>query len=60
MMQAGLPKLERKYCSSVQCFRVVFQQEGLKGFYLGIGPNLLRSVGGALMLVAYDMIKVML
>lgn len=60
MMQAGIPEKERKYRGSIQCFRVVLKQEGIKGFYLGIGPNLVRSVGGALMLVAYDTIKIML
>ncbi|CAJ1930923.1 unnamed protein product [Cylindrotheca closterium] len=57
MMQAGVPKAERKYNSSLHCFKVVFKQEGVGGFYLGIGPNLVRSIGGALMLVAYDVIK---
>ncbi|KAL3928025.1 MAG: hypothetical protein SGBAC_012832 [Bacillariaceae sp.] len=57
MMQAGVPIGERKYNGSVQCFRVVLAQEGVGGFYLGIGPNLVRSIGGALMLVAYDVIK---
>jgi solute carrier family 25 (adenine nucleotide translocator) protein 4/5/6/31 len=60
MMQAGVPEIERTYRGSIQCFRIVFQQEGIKGFYLGIAPNLVRSIGGALMLVAYDLTKIML
>ena len=60
MMQAGLPINLRKYRGSIHCFKVVWAQEGLRGFYLGLAPNLVRSVGGALMLVAYDVLKVKL
>ena len=60
MMQAGKPMEQRKYRNSFNCFRVVWLQEGMRGFYLGIAPNMVRSVGGALMLVAYDVLKVIL
>ena len=60
MMQAGLPIEQRQYQGSIHCFRVVWAKEGLKGFYLGIGPNIVRSVGGALALVIYDVFKAML
>ena len=60
MMQAGLPINLRTYRGSIHCFKVVWAQEGLRGFYLGLAPNLVRSVGGALMLVAYDVLKVKL
>ena len=57
MMQAGLPMNHRQYSGSLHCFRAVWAQEGLRGFYLGIGPNIVRSIGGALMLVTYDAFK---
>lgn len=60
MMQAGIPTAERIYRNSWDCIRVVVQQEGIRGFYLGLGPNLFRSVGGALLLVAYDGFKAIL
>ena len=60
MMQAGLPKEDRLYKNSFDCFRKVSSVEGIRGFYLGIGPNLIRSFGAALLLVAYDVFKVML
>ena len=60
MMQAGKPRNQRLYLGSMQCFRRVWVEEGLRGFYLGIGPNMIRSIGGALMLVAYDAFKTML
>jgi len=37
--------------------RNVYKNEGVRGFYLGLGPNMIRSVGGALLLVAYDAIR---
>eukprot|EP00585_Thalassiosira_rotula_P003537 CAMPEP_0196147558 /NCGR_PEP_ID=MMETSP0910-20130528/25684_1 /TAXON_ID=49265 /ORGANISM="Thalassiosira rotula, Strain GSO102" /LENGTH=415 /DNA_ID=CAMNT_0041410005 /DNA_START=70 /DNA_END=1317 /DNA_ORIENTATION=+ len=58
MMQAGLPREERLYMNSFDCFRRVIATEGFRGFYLGIGPNLLRSFGAALLLVSYDVFKI--
>lgn len=60
MMQAGVPNEERPYRNSFECVRVVLRNEGLRGFYLGLGPNLVRSIGGAILLVGYDMFKVVL
>jgi solute carrier family 25 (adenine nucleotide translocator) protein 4/5/6/31 len=60
MMQAGVPRNERLYNSSIDCFRKILMTEGFRGFYLGIGPNLVRSFGAALLLVSYDMFKVMI
>ena len=60
MMQAGLPIEQRLYKNSLDCCRRVWATEGLHGFYLGIGPNLVRSFGASLLLVSYDVFKVML
>ena len=60
MMQAGVPKEDRLYKNSFDCFRRVIVTEGLRGFYLGIGPNLIRSFGAALLLVSYDVLKIRL
>jgi solute carrier family 25 (adenine nucleotide translocator) protein 4/5/6/31 len=57
MMQAGVPKEARKYRNAFQCFVRVWNEEGVRGFYLGLGPNLLRCVGSALALVFYDEFK---
>ena len=57
MMQAGKPQESRLYRGSIHCIQQVWSQEGLRGFYLGLTPNLVRSVGGALMLVVYDSLK---
>lgn len=58
MMQAGLSKGDRLYANSLDCFRRVLATEGAQGFFLGIGPNLLRSFGAALLLVSYDILKI--
>uniref|UniRef100_A0A6U6GBS2 ADP/ATP translocase n=1 Tax=Odontella aurita TaxID=265563 RepID=A0A6U6GBS2_9STRA len=55
MMQAG--RSDRQYASALDCFGKIFYQEGIGGFYLGIGPNIVRSVGAALVLVSYDAFK---
>jgi solute carrier family 25 (mitochondrial adenine nucleotide translocator), member 4/5/6/31 len=60
MMQAGKAKEARLYRNSIHCFQKVFREEGFRGFYLGLAPNLVRSIGGALMLVAYDEFRSML
>ena len=60
MMQAGLPVEQRLYKNSLDCIRRVWAAEGLHGFYLGIGPNLVRSFGASLLLVSYDVFKVMI
>eukprot|EP00934_Nitzschia_sp_Nitz4_P002554 Nitzschia sp. Nitz4//scaffold13_size275219//226814//227824//NITZ4_000913-RA/size275219-processed-gene-0.109-mRNA-1//1//CDS//3329536131//2544//frame0 len=55
MMQAGSGN--PKYRGTVDCIRSIWRNEGHRGFFLGLTPNLVRSVGGALMLVAYDAVK---
>jgi solute carrier family 25 (adenine nucleotide translocator) protein 4/5/6/31 len=57
MMQAGKPKEARLYRGSLDCFKQVWVQEGMRGFFLGLSANIVRSVGGALMLVSYDVLK---
>jgi len=57
MMQAGQHPTERLYRNSVHAFRRIFMEEGLRGFYFGIGPNVMRSFGGAMLLVSYDAFK---
>eukprot|EP00588_Corethron_pennatum_P013512 CAMPEP_0194277190 /NCGR_PEP_ID=MMETSP0169-20130528/9575_1 /TAXON_ID=218684 /ORGANISM="Corethron pennatum, Strain L29A3" /LENGTH=361 /DNA_ID=CAMNT_0039021095 /DNA_START=184 /DNA_END=1269 /DNA_ORIENTATION=- len=60
MMQSGLPPgSERRYNNAIACFAKIWQREGLRGFYLGIFPNMWRSVGGAVLLVSYDEFKAM-
>lgn len=58
MLQSEKPVAERVYKGSVDCFMQVLKKEGLKGMYKGMVPELFRGVGGSLVIVAYDRIKV--
>lgn len=57
MMQAGQPVDARQYTNSANAFRKIYKTEGVKGFYLGLGPNIVRSIAGALLLVSYDIFR---
>lgn len=57
MLQSEKPIEERLYKGSIHCFKEVFRNEGLKGMYKGMIPELFRGVGGSLVIVAYDRIK---
>ena len=57
MMEAGKLDHQRMYRNSLHCAQRILKEEGPRGFYLGIGADLVRSVGAALVLVSYDEIK---
>jgi solute carrier family 25 (adenine nucleotide translocator) protein 4/5/6/31 len=58
MMMAGRKNQgELQYTSTVDCWKKVYQQEGLKGFFKGAWSNVIRGAGGALVLVLYDEVK---
>jgi len=57
-MQSEKPVEEHLYKGTMDCFRKVASEEGLvKGLYKGFLANVVRSVGGALVLVFYDRAK---
>jgi len=58
MLQSEKPLAERTYKGSIHCFNSVLKNEGLKGMYKGMIPELFRGVGGSVVIVAYDRIKV--
>jgi len=58
MLESEKPKAERVYKGSVDCFMQVLKKEGTRGIYKGMIPELFRGVGGSLVIVAYDRIKV--
>ena len=57
MLQSEKPKAERLYSGSVDCFTKVLKNEGLAGMYKGLVPELFRGVGGSVVVVGYDRIK---
>jgi len=58
MMQSGLPVAERRYKSTLECWRKIAAEEGPKAFFKGALSNVLRGTGGALVLILYDEVKV--
>jgi len=58
MLQSEKPMAERVYKGSWDCFSKILKKEGGKGMYKGMVPELFRGVGGSLVIVAYDRIKI--
>jgi len=58
MLQSEKPLHERQYKGSIDCFQKVLAKEGFKGMYKGMIPEIFRGVGGSVVIVAYDRIKV--
>jgi len=58
MLQSEKPLAERTYKGSWDCFKKIAAKEGVKGMYKGMVPELFRGVGGSLVVVAYERIKV--
>ena len=57
MLQSEKPVAERTYKGSFDCFFKVLKNEGTKGMYKGMVPELFRGVGGSLVIVIYDRVK---
>ena len=55
MMQSGAE--ERMYGSTIDCWRKIFRNEGVGGFYRGTVSHLFRSTGAAAILVMYDEVR---
>jgi solute carrier family 25 (adenine nucleotide translocator) protein 4/5/6/31 len=55
MLQWEKPPADRVYSN---CFSKVLKREGLASIYRGICPEMFRGVGGSLVVVGYDRIKV--
>merc|ERR1712146_821638 len=57
-MQLEKPVEEHLYKGTMDCFKKFAAEEGLaSGLYKGFVANIVRSVGGALVLVFYDRAK---
>jgi len=60
-MQSEKPPEEHIYKGTMDCFKKIAAEEGLAaGLYKGFLANVVRSVGGALVLVLYDRAKMYL
>lgn len=57
-MQAQLKNAKLNYTSSVHAYQTIYQTEGIRGLWKGLGPNIVRnSVVNAAELVCYDTVK---
>merc|ERR1712184_183844 len=57
-MQSEKPVEEHLYKGTMDCFKKIAAEEGMaKGLYKGFLANVVRSIGGALVLVFYDRAK---
>ena len=59
-MQAEKPKEQWLYSGTVDCAVKIVKDEGMGAMFKGFGANVLRTLGGALVLVGYDEIKRMI
>merc|ERR550537_2030925 len=56
-MQSEKPKSEWLYQGTVDCAMKIVSNEGMGAMFKGFAANVLRTLGGALVLVGYDEIK---
>jgi solute carrier family 25 (adenine nucleotide translocator) protein 4/5/6/31 len=59
-MQSEKPKSEWLYQGTLDCAVKIVKDEGMGAMFKGFGANVLRTLGGALVLVGYDEIKRMI
>jgi len=59
-MQSEKPKSEWLYSGTLDCAVKIVQNEGVGAMFKGFAANVLRTLGGALVLVGYDEIKAMM
>ena len=58
MMQSGIKGSDRMYYGSIDCMKKIYVQEGgISPFYKGCFSNIIRGLGGAIVLVLYDEMK---
>lgn len=57
MLESEKAVAGRLYKGGIDCFMKVMATEGLPGMYKGLGPELIRGIGGPLVVTAYDRIK---
>ncbi|KAK3894183.1 hypothetical protein Pcinc_002040 [Petrolisthes cinctipes] len=60
MMQSGRKGGDIMYKNTIDCWRKIAKNEGTNAFFKGAFSNVLRGTGGALVLVLYDEIQVVL
>merc|ERR1712142_994238 len=59
-MQSGRKGADVMYTGTIDCWKKIAKNEGTGAFFKGAFSNVLRGTGGALVLVLYDEIKVLM
>merc|ERR1711988_589419 len=59
-MQAEKPKDQWLYNGTLDCAVKIVKDEGVSAMFKGFAANVLRTLGGALVLVGYDEIKALI
>lgn len=59
-MQAEKPVAEQIYRGTLHCAATIVKDEGISAMFKGFAANVLRTLGGALVLVGYDEIKALM
>ncbi|XP_047491083.1 ADP/ATP translocase 3-like [Penaeus chinensis] len=60
MMQSGRKGADIMYKNTIDCWKKIAKNEGSSAFFKGAFSNVLRGTGGALVLVLYDEIQIVL
>lgn len=60
MMQSGVAVEERQYKNTLDCWGKIIANEGPGALFKGAFSNVLRGTGGAIVLVLYDQIKLVI
>ena len=58
-MESEKPMDQRIYKGTLHCVKHIVQNEGIQGLYKGLVADIVRGAGAAMVLVAYDRIKLM-
>jgi solute carrier family 25 (adenine nucleotide translocator) protein 4/5/6/31 len=54
MIETGKLDHEKKYKNAVDCFKKMYRQESVRGFYKGFATNAMKTSGSSIILVLYD------
>ena len=57
MMQSGRNREDVMYNGIADCWKKIYRNEGIAGFYRGVLVSLVKGSGGIFMLLAYDMYR---
>ena len=57
MMQSGRRREDVMYTGIMDCWKKLYKNEGVIGFYRGFLINILRGIGGPVLLVSYDQLR---